>query len=204
MIHIINRPGRPYRSPLREAQAQETRDRILEGALRVLADGIADLSIPAVAREAGVSIPTVYRIFRTKRDLLQAIYPYSVRRANLGELEPPTSIADFRDGLRILFDRVDSMDEVARAAIAGRGAEEVRHATMEARLATARQAIDAIAPGLPVGQRERITRLLVVLTASASLRMWRDHLGVSVDAAVDDIEWTLRAAAAASRSEESA
>ena len=46
-----------------------------------------------------------------------------------------------------------------------------------------------------------VARLLVVLTASASLRMWRDHLGVSVDEAAEDVDWAIRAAVAAARSE---
>lgn len=193
MTHLDNSESRPYRSPLRVAQAQDTHDRILEGALRVLAGGLADLSIPAVAREAGVSVPTVYRIFRTKRDLLAAMYPYSIRRTRAGELKPPTSIAGLRDGIRVIFDRLESLDEVERAAIASRGAEEIRHLTMEARVATSRQAVEAIAPGLSEEDRERLTRLLIVLTMSATARMLREHLGLSADDAVDDVDWAIRA-----------
>ena len=193
MIHIANSQDRPYRSPLREEQAQGTRDRILEAALRVLANGIAGLSIPAVAREAGVSVPTVYRNFRTKRDLIEAMYPYSIRRARTGELKPPTSIADFGDGVRLIFERVESFDDIERAAIASRGAEEIRHLTIESRLALSRQVAEAIAPRLSDEDRERLSRLVIVLTMSATARMLREHLGLSVDGAVDDVEWAVRA-----------
>ena len=193
MSHIANSQDRPYRSPLREEQAQGTRDRILEAALRVLATGIAGLSIPAVAREAGVSIPTVYRNFRTKRDLIEAMYPYSIRRAKTREFNPPTSIADFRDGVRIIFERVESLNDIERAAIASRGAEEIRHHTIEARVALSRQVAEAIAPGLSDQDRERLSRLVIVLTMSATARMLREHLGLSVDDAVDDVEWAVRA-----------
>jgi hypothetical protein len=37
----------------------------------------------------------------------------------------------------------------------------------------------------------------VVLTASASLRMWRDHLELSADEVADDVDWIVRAAVAA-------
>jgi AcrR family transcriptional regulator len=201
MIHLGNSPVRPYRSPLREAQAQETRNRILEGALRVLAGGVADLSIPAIAREAGVSVPTVYRNFRTKRDLLEAIYPYAVRRANVEEPKPPKSLADFREGVRILFDRLEAFDDMARAGIASRGAEEIRHLSIGRRLATARQATEAIAPELSGEDRERLIRLVIVLTTSAAGRMWCDHLGLSAAEAADDVEWVLRAVITGSRPE---
>jgi AcrR family transcriptional regulator len=200
MKPTVNSKRRHYRSRLRESQAEATRDRILEATARVLAGGIAGISIPAVAEEAGVSIATVYRIFGTKRGLIEAIYPYSVRRANRPDIKAPSSFADFRDGLRALFDRVDSMDELARAAVASRGAEEVRHATMPARLAIANELVDALAPGLHGRDRERVLRLIVVLSTTASLRMWRDHLDVPVEEAIDDIEWIFRAAVAAARS----
>jgi AcrR family transcriptional regulator len=161
------------------------------------------VSIPAIAREAGVSIPTIYRIFGSKRALIEAIYPYAIRRARSGPLKVPTSYADFRDGVRILFDRLDSLGELDRAAIVSRGADEVRQATMEARVAVTRQAVDGIAPGLPEDGRARVARLGIVLTQSASLRMLRDHLGLSIDEAIDDIEWMVRAAVAAARSEAS-
>jgi AcrR family transcriptional regulator len=50
---------------LRAAQAQATRARILEATVNVMARGVASVSIPAVAREARVSVPTVYRHFGT-------------------------------------------------------------------------------------------------------------------------------------------
>lgn len=193
MKSLANRRARRYQSPLRAGQAQDTRDRILEAALRVMAGGLAGLSIPAIAREAGVSVPTVYRNFANKQDLLDAIYPYSIRRARTGELTIPTSIEGFRDGVRVVFERADSFDEVARAAAASRGAEEVRHRSMETRVATLRQVADAIAPGLSPEDREHLARLGVLLTTSASARMLRDHLGLSLEEAVDEVEWAMRA-----------
>jgi AcrR family transcriptional regulator len=190
---IVNTKNRQYTSPLREEQAQSTRDRILDATSRLLARGLAGLSIPAIAREAGVSVPTVYRNFGTKQGLFEAIYPYAIRRARTGELKPPTSIEDFRDGVRIVFERFESFDELDRAAVASHGAEEVRHANIEARLATAREVADTIAPELSADDRERLARLGILLTMSASARMLREHLGLSLDEAVADVDWTIRA-----------
>ena len=58
---------------LRTAQAAATRRRIVDGLLAVLTeDHPATLSVPAVARRAGVSVATVYRYFPTKEALLDA------------------------------------------------------------------------------------------------------------------------------------
>jgi len=161
--------------------------------MRVLAQGLAALSIPAIAREAGVSVPTVYRNFRTKEDLFEAIYPYSVRRARSVEFKPPTSMEDFPDGIRILFERYETFDDVERAAIASPGAEQIRHATIGSRVELAGKVAAAIAPELTPEEHARLARLVIVLTMSATARMLHEHLGRSVDEAVDDVEWIVRA-----------
>jgi AcrR family transcriptional regulator len=196
MKPIVNKENRRYRSRLREEQAEATRDRIMEAVMRIFANGVAGLSIPAVAREAGVSIPTVYRNFRTKRDLLEAIYPWSVRRAGGLEIPRTTSVDDFADSVRVVFERFDTFSDIERAAIASPGAEAVRALSIDRRLAYARQAAEAMAPAITTEGREHLARLLLVLTTTASARMLREHLGLTVDEAVQEVEWAVRAAIA--------
>ncbi len=191
---------RAYRSHLRAQQAEETRARILDATVRVMAGGIAYVSVPAVAREAGVSVPTIYRHFGTKRDLVAAVYPHLVRRAGLHERVAPRSVDELRGGVRTYFDDLESFDDLARAAMASPASEEARRINMPDRLAMFRQLPDSIEPKLSEVDRDRIARLLVILTASSALRMWRDHLGSSVDEAADDVDWVVRAAIAAATS----
>ncbi|HEY7525300.1 MAG TPA: helix-turn-helix domain-containing protein [Candidatus Limnocylindria bacterium] len=198
MIRIAKPEPRPYDSPLRAEQVEETRARILEAAIRVMAGGIASVSMPAIAREAAVSVPTVYRHFGTKGELLTAVYPYVARKSGLDRLPDPTSLDDLRDSLRRIFERTDALDELARAAMASPGGEEVRRATMPGRLARIGRWADGLPGDLADADRARIARLLAVLTTSGSLRMWRDHLGVSAEQAADDIDFIVRAAVAAS------
>jgi AcrR family transcriptional regulator len=183
---------------LRAAQAQATRARILEATVKVMARGVASVSIPAVAREAGVSVPTVYRHFGTKRDLLAAVFPHVVRRAGLDELVPPRSIDELGRGVRALFERIDSAGDLARAAAASPAAEEVRRVDMPARLEMSRRLADSIMPRLTSRDRDRIARLLTILISASALRVWRDHLGSTVEEAANDIDWVIKAAAAAS------
>ncbi len=197
MTRVSNPAARSYDSPLRAQQAEETRGRILDAAVRVMARGIASLSVPAVAREAGVSVPTVYRHFGTKNDLIVAVYPHLVSRAGLNKLAPPRSMDELRAGLRALFSQVESFDDLARAVMASPAADEARRLTMPDRIAMFHAFADSIEPKLSSVDRDRIARLVLVMTSSASMRMWRDHLGLSVDAAVDDVDWVIRAAVAA-------
>lgn len=198
MHRIANAPRpREYRSPLRAEQVEDTRSRILEATVRVMADGVATVSVPAVAREAGVSVPTIYRHFATKRDLLASLYPHAVRRAGLDELAVPQSIDQLRDGVLAVIDRLDSFDDIARAAMASPAADEARRIDMPDRLATMRRIVESIEPKLPRADRDRLVRLLVVLLASSSLRLWRDHLGSSAEEAADDVEWVVGSVIAA-------
>ena len=165
-----------------------------------MATGIANATIPAMAREAGVSIPTVYRNFRTKADLFREIYPYSVRRSGATDLIEPTSLDDLGSSIRSILERTDAFDAVTRAAMASPAAEEVREASMERRISTTRRIADVIAPNLSDDDRERVARLLAVLGMSAALRMWRDNLSDSIDEAASDIAWVLRSVIAGAKS----
>jgi AcrR family transcriptional regulator len=165
-----------------------------------MAGGLAYVSIPAVAHEAVVSVPTIYRHFATKRELLAAVYPHVVRRAGLEELRPPRSMDELRDGLRGYFERTDSLGDLARAAMASPASDGRRRINMPDRLAIFRRLADSIEPKPSEKDRARIARLLVILTASSALRLWRDQLGSSVDEAADDVDWALRAVIASATS----
>jgi AcrR family transcriptional regulator len=196
MDRIAERTTRAYRSELREEQAYATRARILDATIRVMATGLASLSIPAVAREAGVSVPTIYRHFGAKSELLAAVYPHAARKAGLDTIADPRSLDELRPAVRALVDRLDGLDDLSRAAMASPGASEVRHATMASRYERLQRIAASIDPKLRKRDRDRITRLLAVLLTTSSLRMWRDHLGLSVDEVADEVDWIVRTAIA--------
>lgn len=170
--------------------------------MRVMATGLAAVTVPAVAREAGVSVPTVYRHFATKHDLLAGLQPHLQRRARLDEVTLPGSRGELRTSLVAILGRMDTLDDVARAALASPAAEEVRRVHFPNRLKLTRRIADAIAPQRSDVDRDRIARLLVILTSSSALRVWRDDFGSSVEQVADDIDWVVNAAIAASAVEE--
>jgi AcrR family transcriptional regulator len=197
MTRIAN-AQRPYRSELRARQAEETRSGILDAAIRVMAaDGATSLSVPAVARQAGVSVPTVYRHFGTKRALVNAIYPHLASRAGIGPLIVPDSPAAFKEMVRGIYTRLETMGEVARVAMSSPAAEEARREQMPARRAMSRTFAATVIPNATPVEQDRLARVLIVLANSASMRMWRDYLGSSVDEAAEDIDFILRSVIAA-------
>src|SRR4030088_448513 len=78
---------RAYRSPLRQQEVAATRERVLQTCAELVAQRTSlDVSIPQLARAAGVSQPTVYRYFPTKRDLFGALATLQFERATAGPL----------------------------------------------------------------------------------------------------------------------
>lgn len=78
-------PRRSYRSPSRERRARETRKRILVAARTEFPrSGYAATTLRAVARAAGVSVPTVELLFGTKPALLRAAISFAIR----GDADP--------------------------------------------------------------------------------------------------------------------
>jgi len=193
--------ARGYRSELREQQAAATGERILDATTRVIARGLAEVTVPAVAREAGVSVPTVYRHFGTKRDLLAALQPHLQRRVGIDRIAQPESIEGLRGTLESLIGAMDGIDDVARAALASPAGEEVRRIHAPNRFRLGRTIVDGIAPQLPEADRDRVARVLLVLTSSAALRMWRDQLGRSVEQTAEEIDRAVRALIASAADE---
>lgn len=198
MTRIGTASRRTYRSQLRAEQAEETQARILDATIRVMAGGIATLSVPDVARDAGVSVPTIYRHFGTKRALLAAVHPHLARRAGLGQVAEPESVEDFREMVRNVFGRLFSLGGDARVAMSSPASEEARRTQMPARYAMSRRFAAGVMPAASEVDRDRLARVLLILASSSSMRLWLDHLGSSVDEAADDVEWLLRTVLAAS------
>lgn len=182
------RRARPYESALRDEQTGATRSRILDALVRTMARGVAGLSVPAVAREAGVSIPTVYRHFRTKSELVSALAPYLTTKAGLLEL-PKVEGKDLASILRELYRRNEAMDAEVRAAMASHLGQEVRLRNMPERLALVRKGIAERVPGLASNELDHFTRVLLILMSSATARAYKDYLGMNASEAVEDVIW---------------
>ena len=81
----LNSPKRTYDSSRRQAQANETRRHILEAARKLFIErGYAGATAEAIAADAGVSVQTIYAIFKNKKRIL----------VSLMNVSPTTGIED--------------------------------------------------------------------------------------------------------------
>lgn len=185
--------SRKYTSELREAQAEATRDRILDAVVEVLADGVDALSIPAVADRASVSVGTVYRHFGDKAGLLQALIPHAARRTGTEVSSIPDSLEEIDEVVREVFRHFENTDDLLRAAFASRIGREVRVQGTPERLELLAEAFRRIDPGLEPAQVEHLARLALILTTSEAYQQWKDRLEMSPEEAAAEVMWGVRA-----------
>jgi len=112
--------------PLR-ADARRNRDRLLEVAVRAVSAQGADVSLEAIAREAGVGIGTLYRHFPTREALIDAAYRNELARLSesAGELlateSPALALRTWMDRFVEYMAAKRGMNDALRALIAAGG-----------------------------------------------------------------------------------
>lgn len=189
---MAGRRARGYASPLRREQAQQTRTRILEALVRTLARGVADLSVPAVAKEAGVSVPTVYRHFATKRALLEALVGHVEGRLGLGDRLQPRDPAELAALVGEAYVRLDAMDDELRAADASvLGQEARRTVDLPARHRAIATALAGATAPLSEADRRHLLNVVAVICSGHALRAFKEDLGLSAEEAAASGSWAI-------------
>jgi AcrR family transcriptional regulator len=192
MIHIMNE-RKAYQSQLRQEHMQQTHDLILEGLIRTMAKGIVTWSIPDVAREAGVSVSTVYRYFHTKKDLVQALSVYVLQKAGINTMQFPRSPEELISMTRELYNRSESMSDEFRMASLSELAQEVRKEGIPMRIKIIEDALAPVLFAFNQHDRLHLVRIVLLLTSSAMIRAFKDYLDLTGADAADTVTWAIHA-----------
>jgi AcrR family transcriptional regulator len=186
---------RAYRSPLRDERAVQTRTRILDGLVQVMArNGIAELSIPLIARQAGVSIPSVYRYFPTKRDLITTLDEYAHQRGSFtldefGSLETPEDLARI---VPLTFKRREAIESTLSAAMNSRLGYTMRRQEFTDRAKHFSEALRPATKRLSRKEQQWLTDVVFILSSYACVRAFRDYLGLDSEEAGKRVAWAIR------------
>jgi len=191
MIHIMNEK-KEYRSRLRQEQMQRTREQILDALVRTIGQGVAGLSIPAVAREAGVSIPTIYRHFHSKQELVAALGGYLMQKMGLASMQSPRSLDDLLAFSRYGFGKAEDMDEAIKIIAVSELGSEMRRDAMPLRIKMLEDALAAELAPLNEQDRVRLRNMVLILTSSVMIRAFKEYLDLSGEAAADNVAWAVR------------
>lgn len=185
---------RDYDSSLREQQAEMTRERVLEGLIRVIVtDGVGELSIPSVATESGVSVPTIYRHFGSKSGLVDALGEYVASKSGLrGDVAPVDTVDELVDLIGEMYRRSAAMEPAHRAAMATDVGQEARRQLMPERLESIEIALSKIASDLNEPELTRLRDLVLILASSAVMRAFKDYLDMDSEQAAETVEWGVR------------
>jgi AcrR family transcriptional regulator len=209
MVHIMmNDPisathpsaaERPYDNRRRAAQAAENRARIVDAAVALLAERAEDLTVPLVAERAGLSVPTVYRNFPAREDLLAAVDEALVR--SIGADPGVERLADLPAAVVSLHGRFGQNVDVLRAAARRAGMAEVRAAGRRSRDRDMERQVADAAAHLPAADAQALAALLRVLTGTESFLVLHDRFGLSPELSGRAVSWAVERLCAAAAHE---
>lgn len=175
---------------LRDEQRALTRDRIITALGHLIESRHPlDVTMSAVAEQAGVSEPTLYRHFPTKRDLFSALGSNIYKRTIEGVA--PSNLDELIGFLPNLYQQFAAMEATTRWNVAAPKDDVVRPAATE-RLPILREALGASLENLGPKEIDALLRGLLLLTSPTSLLYWQDYLDITVDEAAETASWLIR------------
>ena len=123
-FHVAKIKGRtkkrPYKSLVRQRQAGDTRQRIVEATRHLLqSEGYAGMTIEAIARRAEVSAQSVYALFKSKTGILTEL------------LDQATFGADYEDAVHQALSASDPETRLRHAAGIARQIHNAQSATFD-------------------------------------------------------------------------
>jgi AcrR family transcriptional regulator len=175
---------------LREQQRAVTRNRITTALSELIeTQHLLDVTMAAVAAQAGVSEPTLYRHFPTKKNLFAALGSELFRKTTAGVA--PSSLDELIEFLPKLYEQFAAMEATTRWNLAAPKDEVVRPTATE-RLPILREALSDALEGLTPAESDALLRGLLLLTSPTSLLYWQDYLGITVEEAAETASWLIR------------
>lgn len=182
---------RSYNSPVREEKARETREAILSALYRLMsAAGTPDeISMDAVAREAGVQRRTVFRHFPAKDDLLTAFWPWL--NALIGASIAPKNASEIIEGPLEAFPRFDTHEAAIRASLHSRTGREMRAGMVAGRRLSFAGALAPRLSHLSPAEAKTVEALAHLLYSASAWEVLKDYGGLTGAQAGEAASWAL-------------
>jgi AcrR family transcriptional regulator len=179
-----------YHSPLRQAQAAATSERILVACASLMESG-ADLTYGAISRAAGVQERTVYRHFPTKADLQLGLWGWITSRLTRTSFTA-RSTDELVTDMRRAFAGFDASAPLVQSMLHSPQGVEVRVRQQPARRAMFAACVQAAVPEAPAEVRERAAAALQVLYSAPSWDLLRTFWQMDAAQAADTVELAIR------------
>lgn len=182
---------RSYNSPLREEKARETHEAILRALYRLMSTSAVpdEISMDAIAAEAGIQRRTVFRHFPTKDDLLTAFWPWL--NALIGASIAPDSVRAMVAGPQDAFPRFDAHEAAIRASLHSPTGRAMRSGMVPARRLRFAGALAPILENLPPAEARKVEALAHLLYSASAWEVLKDYGGLDGAQAGETASWAL-------------
>lgn len=179
-------------TPLRQRQAEQVREVVLDAAIAQLeARSVDDVSMADVAQSAGVSLRTLYRYFPDRASLLSAAGEHLYRSLGIPfDIAAPEDIApSFREAAR----RLGTRPALARALVQSRAGRATRSVVRSQRVRAVRTALEPLTADLEPDTARWATAVIAHLCSAASWVTIADESGLSDADAQQAVSWGIEA-----------
>jgi AcrR family transcriptional regulator len=176
MNHVMSRariPAEPA-ADMRADHRDRTRRAILDAFVTILhEDNPSTVSMPAVARRAGVSVRTLYRYFPDKDTLMNAASGWHDVDARDAVGQPLTGDT-LQRYLSELWSLLAANVPAVRAQHTGGPGRELRRRRLER---TRRELTDQLPPEIPIERSDEVVDMLIAVTSSSMMLELVDRMG---------------------------
>lgn len=177
---VMEASTRTYRSPLREAQASQTRTLILDAYATLLASSSGgEVPVRRLAAEAGVSERTVYRYFPDREALVEGLWDLLSERSGTDAIEEAmTSAWDICRAIPRVFSSFDADPEVTKAGLLLDPDPAHDLPSQRQRSARFRELLAATFPELAADDLDRLGAIVRTFTTSMTWLRMREQFGL--------------------------
>ncbi len=168
---------------LRVENRRRTEERILDAAIDLVGQrGEMGFTMPEVAERSGVALRTLYRYFRTKQDLVDALATVADQVDAL-PMPDPLDGPGFEDWLVAAWRNLLAVEPFLRAQHQGPAGDAVRRRRLPRHRAMTEMIVDHLRPDLDPADREDLVSQALLIGSSTSLFELIDVIGVEPDRA---------------------
>jgi AcrR family transcriptional regulator len=180
----------PLATPVKRADAERNRSKILAAARAAFADPRAQVSMAEISRRAGVGMATLYRNFPGRRELLEALYTDEVNAVceATENVTAETAAAALLAWLHRFFEFVISKHPVGTELLKQSGGTAPVMGESRVRVTTAgRPLLHAAQRSHEVREDLTLEQILDLIVAIASIRGEPDYLEPILQATLDGL-----------------
>jgi AcrR family transcriptional regulator len=185
--------SRHSETSLRERQAAEVRDRLLQACEDIVVRG-DEPTMRGVAKEGGVSERTIYRYFPSFEELVEAAKPRFVGKSGVPLCDSADELERYAGDL---FGTFEANKELIANLLTSSWVKPLMNTSRAQNLSQMRALLDEAHPRAPAKDRRAAASALRALLSGASWHYLRVSCGLGPREVVEHARWTIRSLRAA-------